>query len=177
MRIAAALTALSLCASPAAAGPYLTGLGLGDYDLFPDGLFPEYSAPFEVGGGYATDGPVLRVGLAALKYDDLPTLAPPAGMLSLDVMLHFAEATVGTIVGTFQYGFGPIMAGAGVGAILLADGPVGAVVTAEVSLPLRFRLKKRFSPSVIAFARAEIPVSERDVYDDQILLGASVLVW
>ncbi len=169
----------------------MTGLGTGGgggFNLFPDGLFPEFSGPLLVGGGHATalaggdddGGGVLRVGFAALQFRGRAALAPPRLMVVFEVLYGFGN-DVAIIDGGVHAGVGPVLVGAGIGAVMREAAPEvldrGLVISPELSLPLRLRGRARFAPSIVLFARLDVIPFDRVTFADQLTAGATFVGW
>lgn len=178
-----------LLARAAEAGPYMTGIGLTNLDLFPNGLFPEFSGPLQVGGAYgqrlggsASSGGVLRIGIGLIKFDDVDTLAEPSGMVAFESLVHFEDSTYVTMGLNVQRGFGPIMVGGSAGfAIRGADesgnSDLAIVLGPELSVPLRWRARPRFTPAAVLFARLDVAASRRDAFGDKAIAGLWFAMW
>jgi hypothetical protein len=182
------VAACLLSARTATAGPYMTGIGMTNLNLFPDGLLPDFSGPLWLGGGYgvglgeSSRGAVLRGGLALIKFDGVASLSEPAGMGGIEVLVHLDENPYFTIGAIGQRGFGPILAGAHAGLAVReteasGDSDYALVVGPELSYPLRWRAHPRFAPSAVWFVRVEVAISGRDSFHDKALAGVALALW
>jgi hypothetical protein len=179
------LLACVLCSSTATAGPYMTGLGMTNLNLFPDGLFPDFSGPLWLGGGYGvgdSHGAVIRGGLVLIKFDEVETLAEPGGMGGFEFLVHLDDDPYFSMGLIGQRGFGPILVGAHAGFAIReteasGDSDYALVVGPELSLPLRWRPRKRFAPCAVLFARVDVPVSGRDSFHDKAIAGVQLALW
>ena len=182
------LATLALLAHNATAGPYMTGLGMTNVDLFPNGLFPDCSGPLFVGGGYATGldaadaGGFVRFGMTLLKFDDVASLASPQWMAALDFVVHAGGDPYFTMGLAFERGVHRFLIGAGTGIAIRetpasGDSDYALIVSPELALPLRWRAHPRFTPSAILFARVDVSITGRDSFADRLLGGVSFAVW
>ena len=182
------IATLVLLTRSSLAGPYMTGLGMTNVDLFPNGLFPDCSGPLLVGGGYAKGldspdgGGFVRFGMTLLKFDDVRSLAPAQWMAALDFVVHAAGDPYFTMGLAFERGVSRFLIGAGAGLAIRetpasGDSDYALIVSPELALPLRWRAHPRFTPSAIVFARVDLSISGRDSFDDRVLGGVSFAVW
>ena len=159
-----------LVGRPAAAGPYMTGLGAGGNLLGPDFL-SGLSGPIYAGGGHDLDGPVLRLGVGMVVLEDAKWFSRPEAMYSVDVHVHFGSDTA-TVQLEHQRALGRFLVGGAAGVALrerASPTPLrvgadpseptteaGLAISPEITLPLRLGFVRGFAPTALLSLRTNL---------------------
>jgi len=146
-------------------------------------LFDDFSGLLFVGSGYADGvqrggGYVVRIGFGAIRYEGIDAFEKPRGLFTFDCTIHVEDIAWASMGFVYQRAFGRALIGGGA-SLAEADRPGGQsdyalMISPEVALPLRWRAGAELFNTAMVFARADVMLSGRDGFSDQLIAGVSI---